>query len=513
MTADVEGLRLESPPVRRLSGITSAVRGAGPMAFAAIAANGSNVVVTVIIARLLSTRGYGSLVELIAVFIALTMPGSALLVAVVRRVSIWALSGDQESVAAWVREIRRRGMVALAIWSVAAIIVRSWLGSQLGLPGPAGVAEVLIAGGAWALVSVERGLIQSRRAYTALARNLCVEAAARTVVTLVLVGVGLGVEGAALGLVAAMAAAIIEARRSLGRIGDGSAGEDPVLVGAPAISLEIGLDDRLEHRLEAAVDGGDATGPPMTAEATGDEGPDDRALEDRTVDGGSSRLVTAGASTPVGRRHLTADLLTALASLGLLAGLQNVDVLIVGRRSGANSGPYGAISVACKAVVYGAIVLAGYLLPEAVARYHQGQHALRQLAVALVLVALPAVTLASVAAVAPTALLKLAFGPDKAQGAPAFATLAVAMGALSATVLLTHYLLAIGQRSIVAVLALGLVLLVVALTAAGGGLVATARAELACQAGLAAVTALFVLAVPRSGGGHPVACETGSTGA
>ena len=52
-------------------------------------------------------------------------------------------------------------------------------------------------------------------------------------------------------------------------------------------------------------------------------------------------------------------------------------------------GPYAAISVASKSLVFGAILLGSYVLPEAAIRWHQGQHALRQLAVTLVFLLVP----------------------------------------------------------------------------------------------------------------------------
>ena len=47
------------------------------------------------------------------------------------------------------------------------------------------------------------------------------------------------------------------------------------------------------------------------------------------------------------------------------------------------------MSVTSKAIVFGAVVLGGYLLPEAAIRWRQGGHALRQLAVVLVLLGDP----------------------------------------------------------------------------------------------------------------------------
>jgi O-antigen/teichoic acid export membrane protein len=262
-----------------------------------------------------------------------------------------------------------------------------------------------------------------------------VEAAARGAVTVALIGSGLGPEGAALGLVAAMVVSIVDARLSLASV------PEP----APA-----------------------SGGPPTTV-----------IVHDT-------------------RRHLATDVATALAALGLLAGLQNVDVLIVGREAPSAVGAYGAISVASTAVVFGALVLAGYLLPEAVLRSHRGEHALHQLAVALGLVAVPVAGLSALAFVAPRLLLRVVFGPDKAAAAPAFVLLALAMGCLAASVLFTHYLLGVGRRAVIGLLSAGLLALVISVGIAHGQPMATARAELVCQAALAAVLAAIVYAVARN---------------
>src|SRR5258708_28737238 len=125
------------------------------------------------------------------------MPGSALWVAVVRKVTAWEASGEGPPSSHWGGALRRRGLVALCVWAMVAVAVRGWLAHQLGLPHPAGVSEVLIAGGGWALLSIERGLLQSKQAYGRLARNLFVEAGVRTALPAGLVAAGPGDQRAA----------------------------------------------------------------------------------------------------------------------------------------------------------------------------------------------------------------------------------------------------------------------------------------------------------------------------
>ena len=150
------------------------------------------------------------------------------------------------------------------------------------------------------------------------------------------------------------------------------------------------------------------------------------------------------------RRTVVVDLAVASVCLSMVAVLQNIDVLLVGRRSNpTHSGAYAAVSVTSKAIVFGAIVLGGYLLPEAAIRWRQGGHALRQLAVVLVLLAVPSVLLLAVAValvLAPEQFLEIFFHHDYTSAADALAPLVLAMIMLSVTVVLTMYLLAVGRR-------------------------------------------------------------------
>jgi O-antigen/teichoic acid export membrane protein len=424
---------------------TAALRRAGPLAIAGAAANAASVVVTVVVARLLEAREYGALAQLIGLFLVLSMPGSALLVAVVRRATAWEAAGEGDRVEPWGLRVRRLASAALAGFAALAVVCRWAVADALSLPGASGVAEVLTAGAGWALLSVDRGLLQARRAYRALGRNLLVEGIARTVVTIVLVAVGLGVEGAALGLLVAMAVSVLDARRSLART--------PVPQSIPAAAV-----DEVEGSVDPLV-------PPVTW----------------------------------GRRHLVADASTALAALALLATLQSLDVVILGREAPRWSGDYAAISVSSKALVFAAIVLSGYLLPEAAIRWHRGERAARPLGVALGLVAVPAAILVAIATVAPEAFLRVFFGERLTDAAPAFAELATAMFLLSGTVLFTHYLLGAGRRGVVLVLATAAVIAAVVLTRAGGDPVDTTRANLAVQASLVLATGIMAARVRHRG--------------
>jgi O-antigen/teichoic acid export membrane protein len=168
----------------------------------------------------------------------------------------------------------------------------------------------------------------------------------------------------------------------------------------------------------------------------------------------------------------------------MVAVLQNIDVLVVGRDNPSHSGAYAAVSVTSKAIVFGAVVLGGYLLPEAAIRWRQGGHALRQLAVVLVLLAIPSVFLLAVAVAAPEQILQLVYHHAYTSAADALAPLVLAMILLSISVVLTMYLLAIGQRWIAFVLIGGASVLTLAVLSVHGAPRATAFVDLAVQGGV-----------------------------
>ena len=212
----------------------------------------------------------------------------------------------------------------------------------------------------------------------------------------------------------------------------------------------------------------------------------------RAWDYGAQAALPADQSSP--SRTLSTDLVAALVGFAFLGVLQNADIILVGRLHHSHAGSYAAISVASKALVFGAILLGSYILPEASIRWHQGGHALRQLGVTLVFFLVPTAALLLVALAVPKQFITLFFGARLAGGAPAFATLVGAMACLGATVVLTNYLLGAARRWIVAVLGLGTVGLLVLIHAAHGAIMGTARAELVVQGSMTfVVLAAFLI--------------------
>jgi O-antigen/teichoic acid export membrane protein len=417
-----------------LQSIRAGLMQAGPLAAAGVLANGANVVVTVALARLLSPHGYGVLNQLTGLFLILSMPGSAVVVAVVRRVTSWHEGGGADLVRRWAGRIHRQGSLVVIAWGVLVFATRHWVAVLLNEKSGIGIAAILTAAAFFVLLSLDRGMLQARRAYRPLAGNLLVEGGMRTVAVLALVGAGYGSSGAAIGILVAEAATALHARWAVVRVWTQDAGHPSRTVRSVATGWL------------AAV------------------------REDGELGAGRAQ-----------RPKVVLDLLIASLSLSMVAVLQNIDVLVVGRDNSSHSGAYAAVSVTSKAIVFGAIVLGGYLLPEAAIRWRRGGHALRQLASVLVLLAGPAILLMVVALTSPRLLLQTVFHHSYVSAATALAPLVGAMIALSVTVILTMYLLAVGRRWVAGVLVLGAGALSVAVSEAHGSPHSTAVSDLVVQ--------------------------------
>jgi O-antigen/teichoic acid export membrane protein len=407
---------------------------AGPLAAAGVLANGASVVLTVALARLLSPHSYGVLNQLTGLYLILSMPGSAVVVAVVRRVTVWHEDGTGHLVRRWAGRVHRQCTLIVLVWAVIVFTSRHAVAVLLNQQSGIGIAAILTAAAFFVLLSLDRGLLQAHRAYRPLAANLLVEMGIRVVAVVALVAAGFGPSGAAVGVLIGEVVAAAHARWASVRAWSGG--------GSPRL-----------------FDGGSWVA----------------AVRPDRVLGGGQRSV---------RRTVVLDLVVASVSLSMVAVLQNIDVLVVGRDNPNHSGAYAAVSVTSKAIVFGAIVLGGYLLPEAAIRWRQGGHALRQLAVVLVLLAIPSVLLLAVAVAAPEQILQLVFHHAYTSAADALAPLVLAMILLSVSVVLTMYLLAVGQRWVAIVLVGGAIVLTLAVLAVHGAPQATAFVDLAVQGGV-----------------------------
>jgi O-antigen/teichoic acid export membrane protein len=475
---------------------TDSLRGgilqAGPVAVAGLLVNGLGVVVVVLIARLVSPRAYGTIAVLLGLFFILSMPGSAVLVGVVRRVTIWQKLGEVHRVHPWALRVYRMVAAAVVVEAVIVWLAKGFIARELRLPNTAGVVAILVAAGIWMLLSVDRGLLQSHRDYRGLAGNLLIEGGVRSAFVVVLVAAGFGVAGYAIGIFIGEVVAAAHARWLASRAWPAVAPagpEAPHQVGpvqpgpSPTAAMLVAPADA-PRRVRALLKGGGSNG--------GSNGAGVIASAPDSIDG-------RPAAAAVARRALLYDVTAAFVGLALLALLQNVDVLILGRQAGNSNtiGSYAAISVASKALVFGALALGSYLLPEATIRWNEGAHALRQLGVTLLFLAVPAVLLLGISIFIPKQFITLFFSAKLASASSAFAPLVGAMILLAISVLLTNYLFGAGRRWIVLVLAAGAALSVVLVAGARGNPVHTAKADLIVQAALALAITGFFIAIHR----------------
>jgi O-antigen/teichoic acid export membrane protein len=144
-------------------------------------------------------------------------------------------------------------------------------------------------------------------------------------------------------------------------------------------------------------------------------------------------------------RGLAREARVPIAALVLIAALQNVDVIIVRHQvSDGAAGAYAAASVAAKVVVWTAVGVGLYLLPEAARRAASGAAARPVLLRALAVVGAVAAPALAIFALAPETVLRLGFGAEYADGARALTLLALAMTLLGFAYLAVQFLLALG---------------------------------------------------------------------
>ena len=189
---------------------------AGPLAAAGVLANGASVVLTIALARLLVPHSYGVLNQLTGLYLILSMPGSAVVVAVVRRVTMWHEDGSGHLVRRWAGRVHRQGTVLVLVWAAVVFASRHDVAVLLNQQSGIGIAAILTAAAFFVLLSLDRGLLQAHRSYQPLAANLLVEMGVRVAAVLALVAAGFGPSGAAVGVLMGEVVAAGHARWAAG---------------------------------------------------------------------------------------------------------------------------------------------------------------------------------------------------------------------------------------------------------------------------------------------------------
>ena len=413
----------EPPPARPSDPETGKAIG---LAAATMGANLVAVVFTVIFTRLLGADGYGSLAALLNLSVILFVPGSALQVVAAREATLGRLGRGGElagTLARWSHHI----LIGLAAVAAVSVVARAPLADLINVEQEWAAAAVPATGVMWLLVCLQRGLLQSARAYREVGLSVLLEALGRLLLALVLVGMGLDVTGAYLGTLASLAVAAVALAWLLRR-----------RLGPPAA-------DSRPHPLPA---------------------------------------LARGAALPI-------------AALTLIAALQNVDVIMAKHVLATGvAGVYAATTVAAKAVVWIAVGLGFWVLPEATRRAAAGRDPRPVLGRALAVIAALAACALAIFAVVPELLLRTAFGADYESGADVLLQLGAAYSLLAVSYLCVQFLLGLHKNAFVLVLAVMAVSEPLLLLGADD-LAGFARTVLAVQATTAALL-LAIAAARRS---------------
>jgi O-antigen/teichoic acid export membrane protein len=394
------------------------------LAAATMTANLVQVVFTVIFTRWLGADGYGSLAALLNLSVILFVPGAALQVAAAREATLGRLGRGGElagTLTRWQHHI----LIALAAVAAVSVVARQPLAELINVEQEWAAAAVPATGVLWLLLCLQRGLLQSARAYREVGLSILLEALGRLAVGVAFVGVGLGVTGAYLGTLASLAVTAVALAWLLRR-----------RLGPPAR-------DARPHPLPA---------------------------------------LARGAALPI-------------AALTLVAALQNVDVIMAKHvLSDAAAGVYAASTVAAKAVVWIAVGLGFWVLPEATRRAAAGADPRPVLGRGLALIVALSACALTIFGLVPELLLRTAFGAEYESGADVLLTLGAAYSLLAVSYLCVQFQLGLHRRRFALVLALMAVAEPLLLLSAGD-LAAFARTVLLVHA--ATAVALLALSAPR----------------
>jgi len=153
-------------------------------------------------------------------------------------------------------------------------------------------------------------------------------------------------------------------------------------------------------------------------------------------------------------RDLLVQARVPVAGLTLLFALQELHVIVVKHEaSGDTAGAYAVAAVAAKSIIWVAVGLGLYLVPEAARRSEAGGDARPILLRTLGLIVVFSVPALLIFALGAEPLLSAAFGDDLTDGASALPWLGLAMALLACTYLSVQYMLALGRAVFIWVLA------------------------------------------------------------
>lgn len=192
--------------VERRTGSRALLQGGSLLALGMLAANGGNYALNLLLGRWLTPAEFADATLMVTLMLVVTAIAVALQLLAARSAGIHQARGTDEradATAAWLQ--RAASQVGLLLMVAIAAPAAIW-------------AEIFHTGSAWPFVilavgmpaylvqAVGRGLLQGRLAFGRLAATFLLEMVVRVVIALVLVALGLGVEGATIGLTASFLA-------------------------------------------------------------------------------------------------------------------------------------------------------------------------------------------------------------------------------------------------------------------------------------------------------------------
>ncbi|HYV14716.1 MAG TPA: hypothetical protein VE972_01695 [Conexibacter sp.] len=346
------------------------------------------------------------------------------------RESVLGTLGSGPQLAATLRSWTRTLLVLTAGLAVVSVLARAPIAHAVGVHEQWAAAIGLPAGVLWLLLSILRGALQGVGDYRAVGVSLIGEQGVRLVLGAALAATSLGVTGAYLGTPLSLIAIVLYCGTELRR-----------RLAAPAGSLPETLAPALRLR---------------------------------------DHVVRAWAP---------------IAGLIVVALLQNIDIIAAKHRFSTDvASSYGATAVAAKVLVWVAIGVGFYLVPETSRRDAEGQDTRPVLLRSLGIVLACAIPVLLIFALGGRLLLRLAFGADRLLAVDALLPLGVAFTLLALTYLGIQYLLALHRTRFL--IPLGLVaiaepvLLLTVAPADPNGFAATVLALQALAAALALGLAL-----------------------
>jgi O-antigen/teichoic acid export membrane protein len=181
-------------------------------------------------------------------------------------------------------------------------------------------------------------------------------------------------------------------------------------------------------------------------------------------------------------RDLMAGSWMPVAGLTVLFVLQEIHVIVVKHEASDDAaGSYAVAAVAAKAIIWVAIGLGLYLLPEAARRAKLGEDARPILVRTLALIGAASVPMVLIYAAAAEPLLSAVFGDDLTEASGALPWLGLAMALLACSYLSVQYMLAIGRAAFLWVLVPAALAEVAVLVAVGANLTSVAIALFVLQ--------------------------------